>query len=40
LDSNGELLLSHNPEDLEIENGYDVSKVIEFLQAWAERKEK
>ena len=38
LDSSGELLISHNPEDLEVNQGYDVSKVIEFLQTWAEKK--
>jgi thioredoxin-related protein len=39
LDSNGELLLSFNTGDLEEDDGYDTSKIVGFLQDWAERKE-
>lgn len=38
LNSQGELLLSHNPENFEIDKGYDISKIVEFLQTtWAGR---
>jgi thioredoxin-related protein len=39
LNSNGELIHSQNTEELELDKGYDISKIVEFLQTWAERKE-